>query len=148
MFDRDALSEAERGWRHDPRPLRWFDHGQQDFVPAASEQRLHVHRGWRRDFEAPVAFWLASLDRLSRSLDEALLEGEWRRRLEACVCRPSTAEDYARLWGFCHGLQGPSGLEGLGEIARYQRMFDRWDDQAFLVETADEYAAVYWSTSA
>lgn len=148
MFTHAELLEAAETWSHAPVPLRFHDHWHRDFVPAASEQLLHVHRGWRRDFPGPLEFWLASTDRYSLSVDEVLLPDEFARRIEQCLCAPSSAEEYAKLWGSCHGLQRPSGIEGLGDLLRVLKMADDWNDQAYLLETPEEFAAVYWSTSA
>jgi hypothetical protein len=116
-----------------------------DFPSVSSEEEILIHRASKTDFSDALGFWLASL-----------FSQDWLDREEYALpyareglCLEIDGEDFeASIKGYSASLRTPLELPLARGFQAGLKMYDDWNDIAFLAEFEDGFVAFYWSTSA
>jgi hypothetical protein len=153
MFSRESLLEKLEAIVHTGTDVRDFasgriqllEFGHTDFSSSSSEETIIVHRGSKTDFSGALGFWLASLfsqDWLGRE-DYAVPYAS-----EGLCLEINETEFETLVKGYSSSLHTPLELPMVQGFRAGLKMYDDWNDVAFLAEFEDGFVAFYWSTTA
>jgi hypothetical protein len=145
MFTRAQLLEVFDQGTSAPLPWTLKERSPEDFESASSEESLVVAIfSDARDVSKP--FWIQFVKGSAWNGDKQLL----RFVLEQALCEPMTEQEFRMASEITHGpVRWPIAiiLPTTGFLWA-MRMYDEWDEQAYLARFEDALVAVYWSTSA